>query len=177
MMPQRVVRDTVVDRSFTSGYDWSRTPGLALRADNNGYLRFNLAGREKEGMLEAGSATCARYADLVCESFKSLRTSEGAPIVKDVYCAAEQFPGKRAQHLPDLIVTWTGVEPASRADSTFGTLIAHLDTGRGGNHRSQGFQILLRPGVERAGTAGLLSVAELAPMILRAFNNNLSLTN
>ena len=176
MVPQHV-RDAVVDRSFTSGYDWSCTPGLALRADNNGYLRFNLAGREKQGMLEAGSASLARYTDLVRESFESLRTSEGEPIVKDVYHAAERFPGERAQHLPDLIVTWTGVEPASRADSTLGTLVGHLDTGRGGNHRSQGFQILLQPGVERAGKAGPLSVTELAPMILRSFNDSLSLTN
>ncbi len=128
-------------------------------------------------MLEAGSASLARYTDLVRESFESLRTSEGEPIVKDVYHAAERFPGERAQHLPDLIVTWTGVEPASRADSTLGTLVGHLDTGRGGNHRSQGFQILLQPGVERAGRAGPLSITELAPMILRSFNDSLSLTN
>ena len=172
MVPQRV-RDAVVDRSYTSGYDWSCTPGLALRADNNGYLRFNLVGREKQGMLEPDSASFARYNDLVRESFMSLRTPEGEALVEDVYSAAEKFPGRRAQYLPDLIVTWTGIEPASRADSKLGTITAHLDTGRGGNHRTQGFQILLQPGIERAGKADPLSVAELAPMILRGFANHL----
>ncbi len=173
LVPQHV-RDAVVDRSFTSGRDWSHTPGLALRADNNGYLRFNLAGRERLGMLEPGSAIFARYSDLVRESFTSLRTPDGRPMVRDVCVSSEHFPGRRAPRLPDLIVTWTGLEPASRVDSVLGPIVAELDTGRGGNHRSDGFQIVLKPGVEQAGEDRPLAIGELAPMILRSFSESRS---
>jgi predicted AlkP superfamily phosphohydrolase/phosphomutase len=171
MVPQRV-RDAVVDRSLTAGYDWSRTPGFALLADDSGYLRFNFAGRESQGMLERGSASYARYSEFVVESFNSLRTPHGEPIVKDIYFAGDQFPGIRADYLPDLIVTWSGLEPASRADSRLGILAGELATGRGGNHRPQGFQIVMQPGVERGGETRPSSIADVAPMVLRWFDNN-----
>jgi predicted AlkP superfamily phosphohydrolase/phosphomutase len=169
MVPQQI-RDAVVDRSFTSGYDWPHTPGLALRADNNGYIRFNLIGREKQGMLEAGSAALARNSELISETFRSLRTADGKALVNDVLVAAEHFPGKRAHRLPDRIVTWTGLEPASQVSSSLGTLNGELDTGRGGNHRATGFQILLEPSCEQSAEAAPLAVSELAPAILQMFD-------
>lgn len=173
LVPQHI-RDAVVDRSITSGYDWPHTPGLAVRSDNNGYIRFNLAGRERQGMLEPGSASLARYSNLVRESFSSLRTVDGRRLVENLYSSAEQFSGKRMHHLPDLIVTWSGLEPVSRVDSTLGTLLADLDTGRGGNHRASGFQIVLRPGIEQAAEDPPLAITELAPMILRSFTERRS---
>jgi predicted AlkP superfamily phosphohydrolase/phosphomutase len=170
LVPQHV-RDAVVDRSFTSGYDWSRTPGLPLRADHNGYIRFNVAGREKLGMLEAGGAALSRYSDLVHDSFLSLRNAAGEPLVDEVFTAAERFPGARADRLPDLIVTWKGLDPASHVSSSLGALDARLDTGRGGNHRAAGFQILLQPGVEQACQAPPLDVADFASSIVRLFDS------
>ena len=169
LVPQHV-RDAVVDRSFTSGRDWSHTPGLALRADNNGYIRFNIKGREKLGMLEAGSAALSRYSDLIRDSFLSMRTAAGEPLVDEVFRAAERFPGARADRLPDLIVTWKGLEPASYASSSLGAVEAHLDTGRGGNHRAAGFQILLQPGVEQACEGPPLAATDFAPSIVRLFD-------
>jgi len=175
LVPQHI-RDAVVDRQFTSGRDWPHTPGLALRADNNGYIRFNVAGRERQGMLERGSRSLACYSDLVRESFSSLRTPDGKRVSGDVYFSSEKFPGERMHFLPDLIVTWSGLEPASRAESTLGTLVAEMDTGRGGNHRGAGFQIILRPGIEQAGQEHPLdhqplAITELGPMVLRAFSD------
>ncbi len=43
------VRDLVVNRSTTGGYDWNTTPAFALLADLHGYLRFNVKGREARG--------------------------------------------------------------------------------------------------------------------------------
>jgi predicted AlkP superfamily phosphohydrolase/phosphomutase len=171
LVPQHV-RDTVVNRSFTSGYDWSRTPGLALRADFNGYLRFNLAGREKQGMLEPGSASLARYSSLIRESFESLQNEEGSQLVRAVCSGAEQFPGKRTDRLADLIVVWTGIAPAALAKSTLGTIRAELDTGRGGNHREQGFQIVLQPGKYQAVVERPLPSLEMGPRIVHGFETN-----
>jgi predicted AlkP superfamily phosphohydrolase/phosphomutase len=166
LVPQHV-RDRVVDSSFTSGYDWPHTPGLALRSDFSGYLRFNVKGREKIGMLEAGSAALSRYEDLIRDSFLSLCNDKGEPLVREVFNAAERFPGARSDRLPDLIVTWKDLAPASYVSSSLGTLEAHLDTGRGGNHRTTGFQILIEPGAERAREAPPLALTDFAPSIMR----------
>src|SRR4051812_12385410 len=48
------VRDLVVSRQVSGGHNWARTPGLALLADLNGYLRWNLRGRERRGMVTPG---------------------------------------------------------------------------------------------------------------------------
>lgn len=169
MVPQRV-RDAVVDRALTSGYDWARTPGLAVRADNNGYVRFNLVGREAQGMVEAGSAALSRYSALICESFRSLSTADGRSLVGDVLVASEHFPGKRGHRLPDLIVTWSGLVPASHALSSLGNLEGELDTGRGGNHRAAGFQILLQPGIEQAAEAPPLAIGDFTSSIMQMFD-------
>jgi predicted AlkP superfamily phosphohydrolase/phosphomutase len=170
LVPQEV-RDAVVDRSYTSGYDWLHTPGLALRADNSGYLRYNLTGREKRGMLQPGSPSFARYSELIYESFISLRNADGTLLVKTVCSANELFPGKRAHRLPDLIVAWSGAEPASQAEGKLGTLLARLDTGRSGNHREHGFQIVLYPGSDRAEVEAARQVVEIGSIILRSFND------
>jgi len=125
-------------------------------------------------MLERGSASLARYSDPVRESFRSLRTVEGKRVVGDAYFSSEKFPGERMHLLPDLIVTWSGLEPASRAESTLGTLVAEMDTGRGGNHRGVGFQIVLRPGAEQRAADQPLAITELGPIVLRAFNDDAS---
>ncbi|HYL57440.1 MAG TPA: alkaline phosphatase family protein [Candidatus Acidoferrales bacterium] len=169
MVPQRV-RDAVVDRALTSGYDWARTPGLAVRADCNGFIRFNLVGRETQGMLEAGSAILSRYSELISESFATLRTTDGQPLVGEVLAAAENFPGARSDRLPDLIVMWTGLEPAAGATSALGMLDDKLDTGRGGNHLPTGFQILLQPGLEQPSEDSRLSISDFARSILRMFD-------
>ncbi len=163
------VRDAVIDRSFTSGHDWPHTPGLALRGDNNGYIRFNLRGREKQGMLEPDSASFASYRQLVSESLSGLRTLDGTPLVHDVSMPGEHFEGKAVPHLPDLIVRWNAVPPADRVNSSLGPIVGELGSGRGGNHRSGGFQIVLQPGAHRAAEAEPIPISDIASMVLNTF--------
>ena len=156
------VRDAVVNRSIVDGRDWSRTPGFALLADANAYLRFNLAGRELAGMLEPRSDAQARYRDLLLRCLRSFRLDSGQPLVEEVLFAETHFSGRRSQLLPDIIVTWPEAGPASEIHSDeFGTIRADLATGRGGNHRPNGFCIELCPGRQRPGAADAISIREL----------------
>jgi predicted AlkP superfamily phosphohydrolase/phosphomutase len=165
MVPQSV-RDAVIDHAFTSGHDWLHTPALALRADDNGYLKLNLRGREKKGMLEPGSASLARYLELIHESFSSLRTVDGVPLVKDVVAVTDHYRGAAVPRLPDLIVRWSDVPPVQRVNSAFGLIDGDPGTGRGGNHRSDGFQIVLQPAEHRAAEAEPMDITALASMVL-----------
>lgn len=147
------VRDLVVDRSVTAGHDWSRTPALALLADLNGYVRLNLCGRELRGMLDPHGELFPRYVNWLCECLRGARMAgSDQSLVREVRLASTDFPGERSQYLPDLIVTWTDAEPASCVESPqLGTFWADLSTGRAGNHRSDGFCIVLDRGTTQPG--------------------------
>ena len=161
------VRDEVMNRQITGGRNWAQTPGLALLADLNGYLRFNLRGRERDGRLEPGSDDLERYEAWVKECFAELRVAEtGARLVADVILARDAFTGPRTHRLPDVIVTWSGAPPASRVCSQrLGEITADLATGRGGNHRSLGFCAIMGPAEDRAHAAGIGHIADLAPLV------------
>ncbi|MCI0411073.1 MAG: alkaline phosphatase family protein, partial [Acidobacteria bacterium] len=139
------VRDLVVNRQITAGHEWDRTPGIALLADLNGYLRWNLRGREHRGMLEPQGDRLEDYVAWVRTCLAGLRTPEAeAPLVREVLLTRDHFPGKRTAALPDAIVTWTGQIPASRVISdNLGALTVEPATGRAGNHRSDGFCVIV----------------------------------
>ncbi|MFL5538914.1 MAG: alkaline phosphatase family protein [Longimicrobiaceae bacterium] len=163
------VRDRVVDRAVTGGHDWRATPGLAVLADLNGYLRLNLRGRERDGILDPGSEAYRRYLGRVHAAFAGLRAApSGAPLVDAVRCARDDFPGARSHHLPDLVVTWTGGPPAAAATLDDGaTLSAALATGRTGNHRPDGFAVVMEPGARAGAEAAPGHVADLAGTVTR----------
>lgn len=145
------VRDWVVAREVTGGLDWTRTPGFALRADLYGFVRLSLAGREREGLLRPGSDEARRYVERVVRAFTHLRAADtNAPILRDVVVAAEALPGARSDLLPDLILRWSDHYPTTRVDSPeLGSFDAMPETGRTGEHRPEGFAVVLGPALGR----------------------------
>ncbi len=138
------MRDFVVKRAFCGGLDFASTPGFALIGSGEGYLRLNLLGREANGMLARGSDELARYTAFLRDSLANLRDAEsGAPLVADVVAPPELYPGPRSELLPDLVVRWKPVPPATAviADGA-GRLTGRLTSGRRGEHRSHGFAVL-----------------------------------
>jgi predicted AlkP superfamily phosphohydrolase/phosphomutase len=123
------LRDFVMDRSLTAGYDWAHTPALAVRGDVNGYVRLNLRGRERDGMLDGEEGR--KYQALLRECLLSLRSAEsGNRVVKGVYNSEENFPGSRHAFLPDAIVTWSDEPPPLEVHSPLlGTIRGWDDTG------------------------------------------------
>jgi len=171
------IRDWVVSRATSGGYDWPHTPAFALLADYNGYLRFNIAGREKLGCLTGNTVFFDRYVEFVKNCFLELQRQDmDLPLVKEVIAVQDVFPGMRSRLLPDLVVTWTNSEPAARIHSTrLQDLTAQLETGRSGNHRHEGFVVIA--GAEHAETAinrqQLNHIADLAPLVLHQFDDRL----
>ncbi len=144
------VRDWVVSRAVDAGHKWESTPGIALLADLNGYLRFNVRGREVKGFLDDGGAQHEEYRSWLVSNLKSFQTKEGQSLVADVLEATQHYAGERTKYLPDLIVTWTGAAPTSQIHSSnLGTIRGDLATGRGGNHRAEGFVCSLGAGTTR----------------------------
>jgi predicted AlkP superfamily phosphohydrolase/phosphomutase len=139
------VRDWVVRRAFCGGLDWSVTPGFAIVASCEGYLRYNLAGRESDGMLEPNGEAFHRYERWLRDSFLALEdASTGKRVVKDVVSCADLYPGPRCRYLPDLVVLWDEVLPTTEIRSEeLGRFEGRLTTGRTGDHQPGGFAAVL----------------------------------
>jgi predicted AlkP superfamily phosphohydrolase/phosphomutase len=160
------VRDMVVSRQISGGHDWSWTPGLALLADLNGYLRWNLRGRERDGMLDIEGEMLERYVGWVRRCLMELRVPEaGSEIVQDVVLSRDHFPGQRQGMLPDAVVTWSGAAPARQVHGEdIGSIRAEPSTGRSGNHRPDGFCVIVEPPGSAASVASPRHISELSSL-------------
>jgi hypothetical protein len=67
------VRDMVLESADHRGTRLGPHPGIALLADLNGYLRLNLRGQERRGLLEPDGDELERYIAWVRECFLGLR--------------------------------------------------------------------------------------------------------
>ncbi|MEO8089218.1 MAG: alkaline phosphatase family protein [Gemmatimonadales bacterium] len=150
--------------------DWSKTRASCLVADLQGYVRFNVRGREAEGIVEPG----LEYQQLVAEITEGLRSfvdeDSGQPVVREVKTSAEVFPaGASRDLLPDLIVQWNLTPVASQrriVSPRFGAIDLPMPgkniSGRSGNHRPHGFLIGAGPGIQ-PGTIEGCHIMDLAP--------------
>ena len=164
------VRDEVMNQSVIAGHDWARTSGFDVVADMNGYLRLNVRGREREGILDRHGEALPRYVEWVRECFESLTVAgTGEPLVESVQLTSDVFPGPRLDNLPDLIVTWAGHRPVSRVDSrVLGPVAAEHATGRSGNHRRDGFCVVDVPGREPPTLTDIRELAAFARRVVES---------
>ncbi len=166
-MAPDAVRRWVVERELIGGFDWSTTPGFALRTDIRSELRLNLRGREAKGLLEPGSAAHRAYVDTLRETFLGLRDADsGASLVDEVLDIRELYPGTRCDALPDHVITWHR-EPSARRLHAPGMETLELTPvgARGGDHTDFGFAMLLGPAAERGELPPLKETHEFARFV------------
>ncbi|HET8625300.1 MAG TPA: alkaline phosphatase family protein [Gemmatimonadales bacterium] len=167
----KAIRDPLMTRWTTGGMDWSRTRAFTLRADLNGYIRFNLAGRERLGIVAPAEVEAlARGIDEGLRSFRDADTGE--ELVTEVCRAAEVFPpGERSDRLPDLIVRWSDAPAGPHraiVSDRFGSIEratpGRIPNGRSGNHRSSGWLMARGPGITPGTPLGRgADILDLAP--------------
>lgn len=142
-----------------SGRDWSQIRAFAPAGDLEGYVRINLKGREREGIVEP-----AEYEPLmkqIEEGFLSWKDeATGKPIVQRVIRGSDLWPQvpreKRSPSMPDLIVQWADDLPVMRSQAMvsekYGKLVWPIPDkfpdGRSGHHRPTGWMVAVAEGVE-----------------------------
>ena len=131
------------------GVDWTRTRAFAHPAENQGYVRLNLRGRERDGIVEPEDAK--ELLEDIAAGLLTFTDLDGAPAVHSVQRVADMFgDGERAHQLPDLIVRWVDT-PATRVPGVrserYGTVLRHgVGSGRSGNHTEGDAWALVVPG-------------------------------
>ncbi|HZR94673.1 MAG TPA: alkaline phosphatase family protein [Gaiellaceae bacterium] len=171
-LPDGAVRRLTSD-IYLRGVDWSRTRAFALPGDYRGFVRVNLRGRERDGIVDAADLD-ALLAE-IAEGLATFCDSDGSPAVARVDRIESLVPEGRERHrLPDLVVRWSDRPPAaSRAgvsSSHFGDVRrVGVGSGRPGNHTEGGW-ILAVPGAANARepvrNAELVDVAATAAALL-----------
>jgi len=149
------------------------TPAFTLVTDLNGYIRINLRGREKNGIVEPGED----YDQLCSAIIKDLETfvdaDTGEPVVEQVVRSDELFEsGSRLRYLPDLIVRWASSPSANQravVSNRYTSLSVsapkrNLD-GRSGNHSPEGFLLAIGKGMPHNSQIENGNILNLAPTI------------
>jgi predicted AlkP superfamily phosphohydrolase/phosphomutase len=151
-----VVALELAGRFFMHGVDWSRTRAFALPADHDGYVRLNLRGREREGIVDPAESDA--LVDEIREGLGSFTDHDGTPCVAGVDRVEDLVGrGTRSGQLPDLIVRWAATPVLSLQGVTsprFGDVRRRgLGIGRSGNH-VDGSWVLTVPGSGRTTELG-----------------------
>jgi predicted AlkP superfamily phosphohydrolase/phosphomutase len=143
-LPDRLAADLTARLSL-SGTDWSRTKAFALPSNHEGCIRFNLRGREREGILDP--AETQELTQRIEEGLMSFADDDGAPAVAGVYPPSDRLgEGQRSALLPDLVVEWSS-RPASQLtgvrSSVYGEVRRSAGVGRTGGHNAEAWALLL----------------------------------
>jgi predicted AlkP superfamily phosphohydrolase/phosphomutase len=164
-------------------FDWPRTAFFPLPMDLTAYMRVNLKGRERDGIVEPGAGyeqVCAELETF----FLGLRdASTGDAIVRETLRAYAQAPldAPQREGLPDLIVRWGELRTRDVAALTCATLPGYtyqvpgrLPSGRSGNHTPIGWFVATGPGIPAATQLPVQDILDLAPTALHYLGFGLS---
>jgi predicted AlkP superfamily phosphohydrolase/phosphomutase len=144
-LPGRALQG-LLPRVELRGIDWSRTSAFALPTDQHGYMRLNVRGRERDGIVDPAEA------DALMEQLEvGLSTfcdPDGTPSVGSVDRVSDLVgtaPG--APIMPDLVVRW-GKQPATRLAGVSSPRYGDVrrggrGSGRSGNHTSDAWALLV----------------------------------
>jgi predicted AlkP superfamily phosphohydrolase/phosphomutase len=137
-------------RLETLGRDWRRTRAFALPCDVQGFVRLNLAGRERRGTVPGADAHA--LSEEIAEGLLSFEDmggdTDGAPAVSRVETTVSRVGvGERVHELPDLLVEWS-LSPAAGVRGVhsrrFGGVPRRgVGIGRSGNHCPGNWMTLL----------------------------------
>lgn len=168
-LPQ-AIQDKLTLYWRSSGLDWSRTEAFVAFCDLDGYIRINLRGRERDGIVpqERYGPLCERIATGL-RTFRDVDTGE--PLVSEIGFAEQIFAdGPMRKYLPDIIVRWNPSAAASHravVSDAYGSISwstpGRHPLGRSGNHRRRGFLIAAGGPIEPDRLPGNAHILDLAP--------------
>ena len=153
-LPDRLALDLTA-RLELRGIDWSQTVAFCHPADNQGYVRLNLRGRERDGIVEASEA--AELLATIAAGLATFTDPDGTPAVARVDRVAEHHAGARSGQLPDLVVQWSERPATTLAgvrSPRFGDVLRRgSGSGRSGNHTPGDAWAVVAPGAHAPGDA------------------------
>jgi predicted AlkP superfamily phosphohydrolase/phosphomutase len=170
-MPDRLALELTA-RLELRGVDWSTTRAFAHPADNQGYIRLNRGGRERDGIV--GETEATELTAQIREGLLDFRDPDGEPAVIAVDEAADQYQGAATDRLPDLVVRWRPtssiVLPAVHSPRFGAVQRQGYGSGRTGNHTDGEAWAILAPRSGRPRDLGRQAKVSDIPATVAALN-------
>lgn len=139
MLQVKMARSTMLER-----HDWERTSAFALPADQHGWIRVNLKGREARGIVDIGDYQ--ELCDRIEARIRSLRSKDGRLLVANVVRPAKDDIDPLLSQLPDIVAHWDLVAhelPLALEEPELAT--AHVAPHLTGQHTFNAFCITAGP--------------------------------
>ncbi|MEM7172268.1 MAG: alkaline phosphatase family protein [Pseudomonadota bacterium] len=134
--------------------------------DRSAGLRINLAGRERDGIVQPG-AEYDQLCNQLIEDLKQVINDEtGEPLVAEVTRIHKEFNGPALDNLPDLTVTWNRLKPIRKVSSDKVGQVEH-DHGniRSGDHLPYGMFLCAGPQVRQGRLNDRVKVADISTTV------------
>ena len=144
---------------------WREMKCFALPSIAHGYIRVNVRGREREGMVPPSQYNL--FCDELSGHLRALRDARsGKPIVKEIVRTRESPLGGNP-NLPDAdLIVFFEPSPVDVVDSPSFGRIGPVPYARTGGHANRGFAIFKAPAYEQGSILPEGNVRDLAPTIL-----------
>jgi predicted AlkP superfamily phosphohydrolase/phosphomutase len=142
---------------------------LCFKVSNNfahGGIRINIVGREPEGKVHRGPEYEALCAQIAQDFMNLVNLDTGRPVVRRILRTAEIYQGPYLDHLPDLLVEWSGEAPVYRIGSPkVGELRGEYRYCRSGEHNPGGLFIARGPSIAPQRLDREVSILDFAPTL------------
>lgn len=167
MMPDRLALELAA-RLELRRVPWERTKAFIVPNDDAGYLRLNLRGRERDGIVEPSEAEAVM--EKITTGLLTFRNSDGSQAIRKIWRTSELgYPGAFHDELPDLLVQWNErpVPPLMGVQSArFGSIGSPgWGTGRTGCHTGEAWALVV-PGSSKVRTPKRTpDIVDIAPTI------------
>jgi predicted AlkP superfamily phosphohydrolase/phosphomutase len=131
-----------------------------------GGIRLNLAGREPNGLVQAGADF-----DAVCDELRDhlravINVDTGGPLVGDVIRTDEHYRRRPDDNLPDLFIDWNRQSLVETVWSpTIGVVHVPYTHWRTGDHRPDGLLLAAGPGLEPGTAYPRMRMMDLGPSL------------
>jgi hypothetical protein len=148
LLPERLVSD-LTTRLYVRA-DWTRTRAFAVPGENRGYVRVNLRGRERRGVVAPHEVD--RLGAELAAGLATFLRPDGEPAIVRVSPMREVAGAGHAPGLPDFVVDWNE-RPAAGVGAVrsrrFGEVTRRgVGSGRSGNHVDEAWALVV-PGRAR----------------------------
>lgn len=154
MIPDRVALELAA-RLELRDVKWDRTKAFMMPNDDAGYLRLNLRGRERDGIVEPKEVE--PLLEKITRGLLTFQNSDGSQVIRKIWRLSELgYPGSCRDQLPDLVVQWSErvVMPLMGIQSMqYGEIPSPgWGTGRTGCHTGEAWALIV-PGRSRLKTS------------------------
>jgi predicted AlkP superfamily phosphohydrolase/phosphomutase len=134
------------------GIDWTKTRAFMVPSGDCGFLRLNLSGRERDGIVDPQEA--GQLLEEIASGLLTFRDPDGTPAVKRVQLVSQSINDLSLSNpFPDLIVHWSDQLPPQSAGAyspQFGEVPSSgWGSGRTGEHRDEAWALII-PGSSKS---------------------------